>query len=217
MPLKERMNYNDPCRDHLGKEYANYREMAEAYGLTRHQLLGRLYTGMDLEKALTMPQACGTVKSCKDHLGKEYHSFQAMAKAYGLPSAMLTKRLNHYGWDLKRALTTPQEMEPNGTKIRCRDHLGNEYPSMTAMGEAYGMPIAALQRRLKDGWELERALTTPVHTKPAVYVDHKGNQYRRQQDLADAYGISTATLSHRLKDGWDLEEALTTPVKGRWG
>ena len=44
---------------------------------------------------------------CRDHLGKEYHSFQAMARAYGLSSVMLSKRLNQYGWDLEKALTAP--------------------------------------------------------------------------------------------------------------
>lgn len=215
--MKERMNYNEPCQDHLGKTYANYKEMAEAYGLTRHQLLNRLYAGMNLADALSQPVGGGRIKPCKDHLGKEYHSFPAMAKAYGLSSAILLRRLNHYGWDLKRALTTPTEMEPNGTMTRCVDHLGNAYPSITAMGKAYGLSFSALQRRLSDGWDLERALTTPLHTKPAFYVDHKGNRYRRQQDLADAYGISTTTLTQRIKDGWDLEKALTTPIKGRWG
>ena len=215
--MKERMNYNEPCRDHLGKEYANYREMAEAYGLTRHQLLSRIYAGQDLKEALTRPRFSSAVNPCTDHLGKGYHSFQAMARAYGLSSSTLKKRLTQYGWDLKKALTTPMEEEPNALMIRCRDHLGNEYPSLTAMGKAYGIPYAALQRRLKDGWETERALTTPVNNRPTKYVDHKGNQYSRQKDLADAYGISTGTLAHRLKEGWDLEKALTTPVKGRWG
>ena len=215
--MKERMNYNAPCRDHLGKEYANYREMAEAYGLTRHQLLNRLYAGMSLEEALMQPAGNGTVTPCRDHLGKEYHSFPAMARAYGLSSAMLAKRLHRYGWSLERALTTPQEMEPNGTMTPCTDHLGNQYKSITAMGEAYGVPFHVLQRRLKDHWDLERALTAPVNQKPEGYVDHLGNRYRRLQDLADAYGLSMPLLSQRLRDGWRMEEALTTPVRGRWG
>ena len=105
--MKEWMNYNEPCRDHQGKEYANYKEMAEAYGLTRQNLIQRLYGGMNLEEALTKPAGKGKVKACTDHLGKEYHSFPAMAKAYGLTSEMLSRRLKLYGWDLERALTTP--------------------------------------------------------------------------------------------------------------
>ena len=215
--MKERMNYNEACRDHRGKEYANYREMAEAYGLTRHQLLNRLYAGMTLEEALMQPVGSGTVTPCRDHRGKEYHSFPAMARAYGLTSAMLAKRLHRYGWSLEQALTTPAEMEPNAAMTPCRDHLGNEYRSITAMGEAYGVPFPVLQRRLKDKWDLEKALTAPVYQKPGEYVDHLGNRYRRLQDLADAYGISMPTLSQRLRDGWRMEDALTTPVKGRWG
>jgi len=216
--LKERMNYNEPCRDHLGKEYANYREMAEAYGLTRQQLIQRLYAGRTLEEALTMPRSGnGMVVACTDHLGKEHHSFAAMAKAYGLSSAMVSRRLNRYGWDLERALTTPAEKEPNAKMVRCRDHLGNEYPSLTAMSEAYQIPYEVFRRRQTAGWDTERILTTPAVKRPAVYVDHKGNEYPRKQDLAKAYGLSATTLTNRLNDGWELEEALTTPARGRWG
>ena len=216
--MKERTNYNVPCQDHLGKTYANYREMAGAYGLTRLQLLNRIYAGMSLEEALTRPLSSTTaVKSCTDHLGKEYYSFRAMAKAYGLTSAMVLKRMNHYGWDLKKALTTPAEEEPNDRKIKCRDHLGNEYPSLTELSKAYGIPYVSLQRRLKEGWEMERALTTPVHKRPKKYVDHQGNEYSNQKELAAAYGMSTSTLHSRLKEGMDLEKALTMPIKGRWG
>jgi lambda repressor-like predicted transcriptional regulator len=140
-----------------------------------------------------------------------------MARAYGLSSVMLSKRLNQYGWDLKKALTTPVEDEPDALRIKCVDHLGNKYRSITALSKAYGIPYAALQRRLRHGWDLEKALTKPVKKKPDKYVDHKGVRYSSMTDLAAAYGMSTPTLINRLKKGWDLEKALTAPLKGRKG
>lgn len=43
----------------------------------------------------------------------------------------------------------------------CEDHLGNPFKTMKAMCESYGIPYSTYLRRKKNGWELERILTTP--------------------------------------------------------
>ncbi len=42
------------------------------------------------------------------------------------------------------------------------DHLGNRYKSKAAMAEAYGLSRFVFDKREKAGWDLEKALTTPV-------------------------------------------------------
>lgn len=149
------------------------------------------------------------MRKCTDHLGNEYPSFAAMARAYGLTMSMLRARLNAYGWDLEKALTTPLMKGPK--QKACRDHKGKEYPSLKEMGEAYGVPCNTVYSRMKKGWDLERILT-PAAPRPKVWKDHTGKQYPTQKAMAEAYGIPNDVLSFRLTHGWDLESALTTPV-----
>ena len=42
------------------------------------------------------------------------------------------------------------------------DHKGITYPTLAAMAAAYGLLPATLRFRLKSGWPLEKALTTPA-------------------------------------------------------
>ena len=80
-----------------------------------------------------------------------------MAKAWGIPSAIYYER-KHYGWSVERILTTPAQ----GWKIKCKDHLGNEYESITAMAEHYELPDTTVRARIARGLSLEDALTRPL-------------------------------------------------------
>ena len=64
----------------------------------------------------------------------------------------------HYGWSVEQILTTPAQ----GWKIKCKDHLGNEYESITAMAEYWALPDTTIRARLARGVSLEEALTKPL-------------------------------------------------------
>lgn len=97
-------------------------------------------------------------KECTDHLGNKYPTLTAMAKAYGLTQACLSRRMNHYHWDLERSLTTPAKA--NGGNV-CFDHNGTRYRSESLMCSKYGIGRKTFRWRIKNGWSLEAALTTP--------------------------------------------------------
>ena len=90
-----------------------------------------------------------------------------------------------------------------------KDHLGNVYPSITAMANKYGINCDVLMARLKRGWNLEAALTTPTRKRKSdVCYDHLGNQYPNYKAMAEAYGINYSSLNTRLRAGWSIEQAL---------
>jgi hypothetical protein len=66
----------------------------------------------------------------------------------------------------------------------CKDHLGKEHPSVTAMCKAYGVTYTVYINRISRGWTKEASLTTPVgsyrQTEP-YYARHKDdvNEYSR--------------------------------------
>ncbi len=95
----------------------------------------------------------------------------------------------------------------------CKDHLGNKYPTLTAMATAYGLTDACLSRRLNIyHFPLEKALTTPTRNSPKPIYDHKGNWFKSVSELAEHYHIDRKTLTYRLSHGWTMEEALSTPA-----
>ena len=157
--LKTALVGKQECQDHKGSWYPGKREMCRAYGISFDAFKDREKRGWDLEKILTTPvQSRDT--TCTDHLGNEYPSKKDMADAYGIPVKTLTYRLEN-GSSLEEALTVP--VTPSIPCVTCLDHLGNEYPSKSAMAKAYGITYQILKGRLqKKGRSLEEALTMPI-------------------------------------------------------
>lgn len=107
---------------------------------------------------------------------------------------------------------------PKGTRP-CRDHKGNEYPSVTAMLAAYGIPRSTYGNRLKRGWTKEQALETPTdgnapkvnHKKPVQ--DHEGTWWNCVREMTEHWGINEKVYwSRKRLLKWSLEKILTTPV-----
>ena len=46
-------------------------------------------------------------------------------------------------------------------KIKCKDHTGREFASITKMCHFWGISEQLYSSRLKAGWSVEEALTTP--------------------------------------------------------
>lgn len=151
-----------PCKDHLGNEHASLSAMAKAWGVHVEILKSRLKACWGLEAALTVPP--GSIRKCKDHLGNEYPTFMAMAKAWGVNVRTLVSRFER-GWLPEKALTAKPLFVTYPKGKPCRDHLGNEYKSFSAMAKAWGVSPKALTARLSKSWVLERALTTPVRPR----------------------------------------------------
>lgn len=102
-------------------------------------------------------------------------------------------------------------------KVIKTDHNGVEYPTMTAMAEAYGKNVTSVVSRLKSGWTVEDALTKDIAKKSTEEVkDHLGNVYTSKTEMAEAYGIALRTLELRLSSGLSLAGALTQRVPKRY-
>jgi hypothetical protein len=171
----------------------------------------RINKGWSLEKALTSEVIYGY--GAVDHLGNKWRTKSEMLKHYGLTFASFRFRINA-GWSLKDALIT-KKCEKTANAIKCIDHLGNEFNSMTAMCRYYNVSYKAFRERIRSGRSLEQALTD--ESKSNGYrkrpVDHLGNKYYSYEEMCLAYNISTGTFRARINRGWDLEDALTKPVE----
>jgi hypothetical protein len=196
------------CYDHVGNVFPSKSSMCRFYEIPLNTFYSRLKNGWSLEKALTT-QSSHSRHIC-DHLGNRYSTTIAMCKKYNITIDCLNNRLK-LGWSLEKTLTTPINHSKVGTVIS--DHLGNKYRSMCALAKAYNINRSVLSIRLNEGWDMERALTTPVQQNSDESVDHLGNKYESFAKMAKAYNLNPTTLDSRLRNNWTLEKALTTPLK----
>jgi hypothetical protein len=76
--------------------------------------------------------------------------------------------------------------------------------------EVFGLPYEVLRLRIKDGWDLEKAFTTPSGNQNLFTYQGKTMAIAAwEREL----GMKEHTLWARLKRGWSFERAVTTPVR----
>lgn len=82
--------------------------------------------------------------------------------------------------------------------------------SLSELAREIGMSTYTLQRRIADGWPVDKAVTIPVRT--AANIEYQGLSLTAKQWQART-GINRTTIKCRLKRGWTVENALTLPVR----
>ena len=97
----------------------------------------------------------------------------------------------------------------------CKDHLGQEFPSFSAMAKAWHSPVWRLRHRLRKGWPLERALSVPPGIHGDGVRDHLGKWHRSEKAMARVWGVNYAVFQYRKSRGWPLRKALTAPSRAK--
>ena len=228
---KKRLSEGNIVVDHTGQEFPSVRAMCEHWGISADTFYYRhKVKKLSLEKSLT--NTLKKREGVYDHLGQEFNTASEMCKHWGILFSTYKYRIDK-GYSLEEALTQGYNegrrvvdteggvdisketlvkinensnlKDENSVKTRSVvDHLGNSYPSVSAMCEAYGVKYPTYNNRRRRGWSVERSLTSKV----AEVVDHKGNTYKSFGEMCDTYGTCFTSFCRRRKAGWSLEECL---------
>lgn len=228
---KKQLSTGKIVTDHTGQEFPSVNAMCEHWGVSANVFDYRFKVKkLSLEKSLT--NKLRKRKGVYDHLGQEFSSASEMCKHWGVRFTTYKRRLKT-GYSLEEALTkgryeerrvlspegktdtrkekavkvskTGKLKDKNLVKTRSVvDHLGNSYPSISAMCEAYGVNYCTYKNRIKCGWSVESALVSKINE----VVDHKGNTYKSVREMCNVYGISDATFYTRRKAGYTLAGCL---------
>lgn len=118
------------------------------------------------------------------------------------------------GWDVEEALITPvNEKISSHTKTPPNAKL-YELDGEAKTAAAWSrdprcvVSIKTLRNRLREGFDIERALTQPEgYQKGKLYEGHNVSHWFSDPRCVVGYG----TLNRRLASGWSVEDALTTP------
>jgi hypothetical protein len=136
------------------------------------------------------------VDSVQNYLNPE--DFQ-VAKDNGISYEMVYNRFYILGWQKERAITTP---------IKRRTWKWKDYEVACA---EVGITRNAFNKRIKDGWDLKRASTTPF----VPYSERRKNVKVTEEvkAIAAQNGIPEGTLKTRVYQyKWTVERAMTEPI-----
>lgn len=93
--------------------------------------------------------------------------------------------------------------------IKIKDHLGNEYRSINALCDAYGLTTNTFKSRMQRGLTLEQALTMGSRKCSKNKYEYNDEVFSSLAALCDAYAkTSYKNVYNKLKCGWTLEQAL---------
>ena len=86
-------------------------------------------------------------------------------------------------------------------KIKCKDHTGREFASITKMCYFWGISEQLYSSRIKARWSVEKALTTPRYKKYEKYFKTNYENYG---------GMDINYIANIFKQGYGIsrEEAL---------
>lgn len=93
-----------------------------------------------------------------------------------------------------------------------KDHLGNEYNSISEMYKAWNIPKKLYYKRKSEGWCLQKILETPIRNNNHLCRDHLNNEFNSITAMCRYWNISKLTFDCRIKSGWTLKDALEIPV-----
>ena len=145
-----------------GQTFPSLSAAAKAFGasgITGAHVSSRLHMDWDPERAVSEP-AGNRRKGITGPDGKFYRNCADFARAYGMDPGTVLDRIG-------KGISPELAVYPGDLhRIPAKDHLENEYASMSAMARAYGITPGALFARLKRGDGIRRALR-PVSVRRA--------------------------------------------------
>lgn len=95
------------------------------------------------------------------------------------------------------------------------DHLGKEYPSVTAMVKEYGFEhVSLFYHRIAKGWSLEKALTLPI-VRTKFELRYKDLYFSSYADLTRKTGVTRRTYLYRKSLGMNLDDIIELSKHGK--
>lgn len=151
------------------KSYSCFKEWALANGYKEGLTIDRIDSDGNYE-----PNNCRWVDMVVQNNNKknvpkyefngEEHSISEWARILGVSRELLRDRITRLGWSVEKAFSTPRV--PNGIREDniVLEHNGERHPIGT-WEKILGFKPEVIRKRIKNGWPIEKALTTPVKQK----------------------------------------------------
>lgn len=166
--------------------------------------LHNTWTGMNNRCRHDKQYAGRGIKVCEEW--SSYEKFARWARENGFRNDLTIERIDVNGdYCPENCKWIPIEKQArNRTTTKWVEFQGRRM-SLAEAAEIVGLPYKQVHFRLKHGWSLERALSTPVRngrTALRIKCDELGLDYKMVYQRIHTYG-------------WTEEEALSIPIAGK--
>jgi hypothetical protein len=145
------------------------------------------------------------------------HSFECFLEDMGEPPSTRhsIERIDVDGnYEPDNCTWIPLEDQQYNRRNSLRLEFQGKTQALALWAKELGLDVHLLQNRLKLGWTVERAFTTPVDRRFGHLSLHT---FQGKTQSLSAWSrelkINRATLEKRLRSGWSIEKAFSTPVK----
>ena len=141
------------------KVYYSFKELSEGVNIPESTLRRRIKNGMSIEEA---------VEALRNKVVKNREVITYKGKTYRMWSEFLEenplfKRARGSIYQRReRGMSIEEALEDYAKKNFVTDHKGNVFRNNKEMYLKYGLSHNTVRKRLKMGWSLEKALTTPA-------------------------------------------------------
>ena len=192
--------------DHKGNTFKSQAAMLSYYNVSKKTFQTRKSKNWTLEECLL-----GKTTRYVDHMGQSFTNYKEMCEHWNVNTKTFSRRKNK-GWSIEECLLGRTTPEPVKTKkvtiLKYADHTGQKFATIKEMSEHWGISPTVYKHRIKIGWSIKDALTTPVNAHMITH-DHLGNTFANKKEMCEFYGINYKSFSKKIASGWSLERALT--------
>ena len=147
----------------------------------------------------------------------ECRSTKEWSRITGIPPRLIWTRLRR-GWDVGRALTElpkrTRHYRPTLKKQKYTAAYNGKTLSLTPVKweSVTGVSSNLIRSRIKKGWSVQDAVTTPPGERTSHIVEHNGEKHNITE-WSRITGVPSYVISTRLRKGWTAERALSTPSR----
>lgn len=188
-------------------------EWSSDLGIPRRTIIRRLRLGMSPDKILAAGRLRPTRGRTMVTIDGETKSLLAWCEDLGVGYGMVRSRVVR-GMDPVEALKSPYKSH--------KERQASRRSPLRAICEDAGKPFHLVNHRiLSYGWDLQRALTTPVlsrgdYRRKGKYVVVNGERMT-YAEASRTLGGSLSAFKNRIKAGWSPDEAGDFPIAGVLG
>lgn len=146
----------------------------------------------------------------------ERHPISVWARLRAMRADTIKARLRR-GWSERDAIFTPRCRAGNPIRVDTNISWRGRSQSIYMWARELGFSTTTLQGRIRHGWSVEDALTTPAGaSKRTGKTDLTFNgETHSVYGWSKKTGLSNPCIRLRLKECWSVEEALTVPRYGK--
>lgn len=148
---------------------------------------------------------------------KDYATFQKWATNNGYADNLtLDREDGSKNYCPENCRWTTIKTQQNNKRSNHRLEFNGEIHTIAEWSEILNMDRAIIKDRLRAGWPIDDALTTPVKFQnKGITFNGETHSWREWSEIT---GIAYKTLTGRYYDaGWTVERTLTEPVKKKRG